>query len=1074
MARSLTIAVIICTGLLTGSLYGYSGGQGVAGDPYLIASAQDLIELGDTPADYDKYFLQVADIDLSGHTFDRAVIAGENGASEGTFEGVPFTGVFVGNHHVIRNLHIVGQEFLGLFGYLTSRAVVRDVEMEDVSIQGSGNWVGGLLGYNHHGSIWNCCCTGAVTGGGYVGGMVGGNYAGSVSNCCSTARVTGSGNAIGGLAGGNSEASISNSYSLGSVTGSNYVGGLLGYNYGSVSNSYSTGVVSGTGALTGGLVGSSLFSRGVINCFWDTETSGQGSSARGTGLTTAQMQNASTFSGSGWDFAHETGNGCAGVWRMADGGGYPILAVFSGYEPLELRGQGTATDPYLIATPEELAAVAYRPTAHYRLDSDISLSGTTWTVAVIPSFHGCFDGDGHVLRNLKIQGAGYLGLFGYLGGRASVTDLALEDGSIQGSEDHVGSLAGRSAGRTANCYSVNVVKGINMVGGLIGSSYSGTTLNCYSLGAVSGNYYVGGLIGEVSSGSVRDCYSAGAVAGAITGGLVGANIAGCIEDSVWDTDASGIEGSDGGAGLSHTEMMDAEMLGLNGFANDPSWRLEPGGDYPRLAWEGTAGQIVPEPMIDWIGGAGTPDEPFEIENVDQLTKVAKSSALWNRDFVLLADLELDPMLPGNQTASQPVIPCFSGRFDGRGHAIRNLHIVGTRHLGFFGVLSDGAEVVDLSIKGISIECQLDQAGGLTAEARGARIVGCSSAGSLTGRNCVGGLVGNTSDTTITASQSNSDVSGRFEVGGLAGAVDETVMTLCCSTGQISGTKYVGGLIGDHRRSETLDCYSTSNIDDAVDYVGGLIGYSRESTTRRCYSAGAVSGRSSYVGGLVGRHYLGYAQESFWDLEASGQSSSATGTGLTMAEMRDRQTYLDAGWDFTEETTNGGDDHWRMSPINGYPMLVSQGELTARLATDDFESGDLSTLGWISYGGPGWHVVSDAAHTGHYSVKAANVDDDDDTTLTVMLDCVDGEISFSAKISSESACDKLFFSINGIVKGEWSGEKDWFTVSYPVTAGSRIFEWQYVKDGSVSEGDDAAWIDDITFPHQIWTIGSETP
>ena len=69
----------------------YSGGTGEPNDPYQIATAADLIALGETPADYDKHFILTADIDLDPNlpgrkVFDKAVI--------GTF-----TGVFDGNGH---------------------------------------------------------------------------------------------------------------------------------------------------------------------------------------------------------------------------------------------------------------------------------------------------------------------------------------------------------------------------------------------------------------------------------------------------------------------------------------------------------------------------------------------------------------------------------------------------------------------------------------------------------------------------------------------------------------------------------------------------------------------------------------------------------------------------------------------------------------------------------------------------------------------------------------------------------------------------------------------------------------
>jgi len=42
----------------------YSGGTGEPNDPYQIATATDLIALGETPEDYDKHFILTADIDL--------------------------------------------------------------------------------------------------------------------------------------------------------------------------------------------------------------------------------------------------------------------------------------------------------------------------------------------------------------------------------------------------------------------------------------------------------------------------------------------------------------------------------------------------------------------------------------------------------------------------------------------------------------------------------------------------------------------------------------------------------------------------------------------------------------------------------------------------------------------------------------------------------------------------------------------------------------------------------------------------------------------------------------------------
>lgn len=73
------------------------------------------------------------------------------------------------------------------------------------------------------------------------------------------------------------------------------------------------------------------------------------------------------------------------------------------------------------------------------------------------------------------------------------------------------------------------------------------------------------------------------------------------------------------------------------------------------------------------------------------------------------------------------------------------------------------------------------------------------------------------------------------------------------------------------------------------------------------------------------------------------------------------------------------------------------------------------------------------------------------------------ISFAKMASSESGYDFLKFYIDGVEKGSWSGESSYSTVSYPVSPGQRTFKWTYSKDGSVTGGSDAAFIDDINFP-----------
>jgi len=261
----------------------------------------------------------------------------------------PFTGSFDGQGVEIRNLFIdrPGEDTMGLFSFVNTGATIVGVAVVDADVTGE-LYAGGLAGHNR-GSLSNCHSTGNVAGDTYVGGLVGEN-GGTVSNSYSTATVSGSFE-VGGLIGQN-HGTVSKSYSNGSVTGEEYVGGLVGWNHeGTVGNSYSSARVDGD-SLVGGLVGqnravvSNCYSNGnvtgmedvggivgrnyqgtVSNSFWDTETSGQATSAGGTGENTTQMMNITTFSGAGWSIIAVALNetNLAYIWNIVGNETYPFL-----------------------------------------------------------------------------------------------------------------------------------------------------------------------------------------------------------------------------------------------------------------------------------------------------------------------------------------------------------------------------------------------------------------------------------------------------------------------------------------------------------------------------------------------------------------------------------------------------------------------------------------------------------------------------------------------------------------------------------------------------------------------------
>lgn len=152
---------------------------------------------------------------------------------------------------------------------------------------------------------------------------------GTVKNSYATANVTGDQH-VGGLVAMNTGA-VSDCYSSGGVLGSSYVGGLVGSNRGlgtAISNSYAAGSVTGD-EYVGGLVGSSQYALTGTNSFWDVETSGQPTSAGGTGKNTAEMMHIVTFSRASWDVVRVADVGTRNpsyIWNIVSTVTYPFLS----------------------------------------------------------------------------------------------------------------------------------------------------------------------------------------------------------------------------------------------------------------------------------------------------------------------------------------------------------------------------------------------------------------------------------------------------------------------------------------------------------------------------------------------------------------------------------------------------------------------------------------------------------------------------------------------------------------------------------------------------------------------------
>ncbi|MBD3404133.1 hypothetical protein GF420_14675 [candidate division GN15 bacterium] len=153
----------------------------------------------------------------------------------------------------------------------------------------------------------------------------------------------------------------------------------------------------------------------------------------------------------------------------------------------------------------------------------------------------------------------------------------------------------------------------------------------------------------------------------------------------------------------------------------------------------------------------------------------------------------------------------------------------------------------------------------------------------------------------------------------------------------------------------------------------------------------------------------------------------------------------------------------LTATGGYVDTVTF-EMRINAAAEDFESGDFTSFGWTNGGDADWIIDTSDPYEGSYAARSGDIGDGQTSELIITLDnLAEDSISFYYKVSSESGYDYLRFYIDGIEQGEWAGSVDWTMVSYPTDSGSHTFRWAFEKDGSVSSGADAGWIDLISFP-----------
>lgn len=298
--------------------YTFAHGSGTEANPYQVWTAADLNGVRDH---LSAHFIQMADIDLSEYESWWPI---DN--------PVEFSGVYDGNHASIKNLRIetLGTVSIGLFYCVASGATIKNLNVTDADITISGD--GGVIASINNGSIVGCSSSGLIKArSGGIGGLVASN-SGLIDRCFSSVSIipldsSSVNSGVGGLVGHATPTSrILNSYSKAEeIIGYFYVGGCVGSTtrYDSsdaspnITNCYSASPITGNWRV-GGILGHDMSGENrVFSCYYDSVTSGQSDTDKGTPKTTAEMKQQSTYEG--WDF--DT------VWAIdpAINDGYPYL-----------------------------------------------------------------------------------------------------------------------------------------------------------------------------------------------------------------------------------------------------------------------------------------------------------------------------------------------------------------------------------------------------------------------------------------------------------------------------------------------------------------------------------------------------------------------------------------------------------------------------------------------------------------------------------------------------------------------------------------------------------------------------
>ncbi len=556
-------------------------------------------------------------------------------------------------------------------------------------------------------------------------------------------------------------------------------------------------------------------------------------------------------------------------------------------------------------------------------------------------------------------GTGYMSgewsVGGLVGENRGMVNNCLAIGNVWGGF-MIGGLVGENTETVQNSSATGNVNGESDVGGLVGWN-TGVVQNSSSAGNVSGEYGIGGLVGY-NSDTIQNCFSNTNISGyAEIGGLVGLNYE-RIENSFYcintttinrrnvisrygilkkqfdqwivngktlniDDYLSKIIGSDY-YNISNTsdikEMLPFAAYGEYNFKQtaDIDMLSEPNLYIPILnsgKYDGS-GYLISNMKVtirefSKIGFFGILGKKATITNVTLIKNNIHGfdyiGGLVGHNYGEIKNCTISGNIAGRRDVgglvgvNTGIIENSSSRANTSGD--RNIGgLVGSNYINIINSFSMG------NIYGI-IGWNFSNVGGFVGYNHGT-IKRCITKTNVFGNYGVGGFVGENSGGfeggIIKKSSTTANVSGIGYVGGFVGENSGAIKESYSDT-NVSGEYYVGGFVGLYSGGSSLfciieNCYSKSIVFGNFS-VGGFVGNHtnrsiRPGVFKNCYSIGKLYGNYS-IGGFLGGETSPIINNSYWDIEASGISSSGAGKGIMTFEMMTKSTFTEAGWDFGE-------------------------------------------------------------------------------------------------------------------------------------------------------------------------------